>query len=124
MIEQLLHKKYALCITTYENYGGPDALKVLKRLATLSGAYLSGALAYKTPFNAGVASNAPVISKADRLAAKLLGDIRNEKTYPFQRIKQWLVINIGLKRFVLNKRELYAGVQKRWTELGLISSGQ
>ncbi|MGN0586743.1 MAG: flavodoxin family protein, partial [Oscillospiraceae bacterium] len=51
VIEQLLHKKYAVCVSTYGNYGGNDALKVLKSLVTLSGAYLCGAFAVKLPFN-------------------------------------------------------------------------
>jgi hypothetical protein len=123
VIEQLLYRKYALCVTTYENYGGPDALKVLKRLVTLSGASLSGAMAYRLPFNSDAASNAALAAKADKLALRLYYDMRGKKRYTFQRLKQWLVLNVGLKRFILRKQADYAGVQKRWTELGLLSPG-
>ena len=124
VIEQLLHRKYALCITTYENYGGPDALKVLKRLVTLSGASLTGAMAYRLPFNSDAASDAALVHKADRLALRLFRDIKGGRAYLFQRVKQWLVINVGLKRFILSKREHYAGVRRRWMKLGLLSSGR
>jgi multimeric flavodoxin WrbA len=77
VIEQLLHGKYALCVTTYENYGGKDALKVIKSLVTLSGADLTGAYSYKTPFNSKVMSNTELISKISRLSLKLFKSIKN-----------------------------------------------
>ena len=77
-------------------------------------------MAYRLPFNSDAASNAALVRKADKLALRLYRDIKDGRAYLFQRAKQWLVINVGLKRFVLSKREDYASIRKRWMELGLL----
>lgn len=38
VIEQLLHKKYAITVTTGKNYGSKDTSKVLNRFMSYSGA--------------------------------------------------------------------------------------
>lgn len=50
VIEQLLFGKYAISISTYENYGGKDTAKILNKLFCYSGAAISKSLAMKTPF--------------------------------------------------------------------------
>ena len=119
VIEQLLHKKYAVCVSTYENYGGSDSLKVLKNLVTLSGAYLSGAFTLKLPFNSNYTTNTKLNKLSEKYAVRIFNDISKKRIRPFQRLKQELVIKIGLKSFVLNKGEKYEAVQKRWKILGL-----
>ena len=119
VIEQLLHKKYAVCVSTYENYGGNDSLKVLKNLVTLSGSYLSGAFTFKLPFNSNYAENKRLNELSEKYAVKIFDDISKKRIYPLQRIRQNFVIKIGLKSFVSNKGEKYEAVQKRWEKLGL-----
>lgn len=52
-MEQSLYGKYAISVTTYENYGGRDCAKVLNKLLTYSGATLCGTIAFrkKVPSN-------------------------------------------------------------------------
>lgn len=120
VIEQLLNKKYAFCITTYENYGGHAALKVLKSLVTLSGAILSGAFHVKIPFNHDISSDTALSKKTKKYALMLFHDIVQQKKHLFQRLKQQSVVKIGLKPFILRKGKEYAGVQKRWSDIGLL----
>lgn len=51
VIEQLLYKKCAMSVVTYENYGGKDASKILDRLLLYSGAKISDSLCMKIPFS-------------------------------------------------------------------------
>lgn len=120
VVEQLLHKKYAVCVTTYENYGGHESLKIMKNLVTRSGAELTGAFSEKIPFNSNLTNNAGINNKAKTLALKLFSDIERKKVYVFQRLKQKLVRNIGIKPFILRKGKNYEAVQKRWSRLGLL----
>lgn len=48
VMEQLVYGKYAISVTTYENYGGQDAAKVLKRLLGYSGVRISGMIVAKS----------------------------------------------------------------------------
>lgn len=120
VIEQLLHKKYALCVTTYENYGGGTALKVLKNLVTLSGANLCGTIIEKMPFNSDCSSNKILNLYIRKRTLKLYNAIEQKKFYFLQRLKQKIVIAVGLKSFILRKGKSYDSVQKRWTEIGLL----
>ena len=51
VMEQLLHGKYAICVTTYENYGGRDSTKILNKLLLYSGAKISASIALRNRFN-------------------------------------------------------------------------
>lgn len=120
VIEQLLRNQYSLCVTTYENYGGNKASNVLKSLVTLSGARLCGAIVQKVPFNSDYSSNFKLNAKTDKLAHKLYKEIKKQKLHPLQKLKHKIVINIGLKPFILRKGYSYDGVRKRWSEIGLL----
>lgn len=120
VIEQLLHRKYALSVTTYENYGGKEASGVLNKLLRLSGAVMCGSVVEKIPFNSDCSSNSKLNSKVKRCVQRLYNDIEQQKNYRFQRIKRKLIFGIGLKPFVLHKGDSYAGVKKRWSQIGLL----
>lgn len=124
VIEQLLNKQYALCVTTYENYGGNKASAVLKSLVTLSGAKLSGRITKKVPFNSDCSSDNKLNRQINKHALKFFNDIKDHKPYFLQKIKQKIVINIGLKPFILRKGNSYKGVQRRWFEIGLLKQSK
>ena len=121
VIEQLLSDKYSLCVATYENYGGQTALKILKSLTTLSGSVLSGAIALKIPFNSNYSLNRQVDKIAQKYSDKLYKDIFYKRSHIVQKIKQYFVINVGLKPFVLQKGDNYKAVRERWCELGILA---
>ena len=53
VMEQLLYGKYAISVTTYENYGGTDTAKIMNRLLSYSGAKVCGKILFrkKSPSN-------------------------------------------------------------------------
>lgn len=51
VMEQLLHGKYAISVTTYENYGGRDSAKILNKLLLYSGAKICASIALRNRFN-------------------------------------------------------------------------
>ncbi|MBD5113360.1 MAG: flavodoxin family protein [Ruminococcaceae bacterium] len=120
VIEQLLYKKYALCVTTYENYGGKTALKVLTDLVKLSGAAVCGSISAKIPFNAKCADIPMLSVKADKCAEKLYSSIKRKKLYPLQRIFQTIAANVGIKPLIKRKGSAYEAVSRRWKELGAL----
>ncbi len=107
VMEQLLHGKYAISVTTYENYGGGDSSKILNRLLSYSGAKISG----KIVFRKGQKCPDKNIRK---LADTLYRDIKSKHKYIFQSIKQYLIFTIGIKPFVLKNMREYAGVVMHW----------
>ena len=119
VVEQLLYDKYTLCVATYENYGGYSAFRVLKNLVTLSGSFLTGKIVVKLPFNSDYSSIPKLNKVSEKYALRLHKSIKEKKQYNLQKIKRSLVINIGLKQFVLRKGNDYNAVQKRWRDIGL-----
>lgn len=120
VIEQLLYGKYALCVATYENYGGGKSAGVLKSLVKLSGASLSGSITEKLPFNSVNGEDAALDNKARKYALKLFSDIKKRKKYHFQKMVQKIIQNVGIKPLIIRKGDRYVAVRRRWTELGLI----
>lgn len=117
VIEQLLYGKYALCVATYENYGGKTALKVLTDLVKLSGASLCGSIAAKIPFNAKCADIPMLNVKADKCAEKLYSSIERRKRYSMQELVRAIAANVGIKPLILRKGD---AVRRRWKELGVL----
>ncbi len=65
-------------------------------------------------------SSIPKLNKvSEKYALRLHKSIKEKKQYNLQKIKRSLVINIGLKQFVLRKGNDYNAVQKRWRDIGL-----
>lgn len=120
VIEQLLYGKYALCVATYENYGGNTTAKVLNSLVTLSGASLCGNITEKIPFNSAYSSNEALSRRAEKCAEKLYKSIEQNKQYVFQKIKHKIIIEAGLKPFIKRKGDAYASIQQRWKALNIL----
>lgn len=119
ILEQLLHNKYSIAITTYENYGGNSALKVIKNVLSLSGATISGSMCSKMPFNSTYSIDSASKNKIAKLSNRLYNDISKHRTYPLQNIKHNIVMKIGILPFVLKKGDDYAGVLHHWTSRGI-----
>ena len=113
VIEQLLHKKYAISIATGENYGSKDTSKILNKLLQYSGAYLSGKVICNVPFNNNPC-NEGLEKLLKKLSKKLYTDIKTHKKYPLQSIFHKAIFAIGIKPFVKLKGNLYQGVISKW----------
>lgn len=118
VIEQLLNKKYAICVSTGENYGNRDSLKVLTKLISYSGARLSAKIKCTQPFNSEIEKK--YISKSVKAAERLYRDITKEKKYLLQAMFHKVIYTVGIKPFVLRKGSAYHGVITRWKEMQLI----
>ena len=118
VIEQLLYDKYAISVSTFENYGGDETIKVLNNLFTYSGALLSGQIKVKISFNMDPI-NKKISNKIDKISNRLYCDISNRKKYIFQRIKRKIIFSIGIKPFVKKKGNEYKGVLIKWRDIGI-----
>lgn len=118
VIEQLLYNKYAISISTYENYGGNKTSKILKDLIVYSGATLSGSINVKQDFNKDPI-NKKISSKIQRVSKDLYKDISNKRQHFFQRIFRLIIFNVGIKPFVKKKGEEYKGVLNKWSRIGI-----
>ena len=120
VIEQLLYGKYAVSISTGENYGSKDTDKILRKLLSYSGAEISGRIIFNTPFNKKIESNAAIIKYAEKIADKLFYDIKNKKNHFLQKIFHNIIFNVGIKPFVIKKGEIYSGVIEKYRRLEII----
>ena len=114
VMEQLLYGKYAICVTTYENYGGMDSAKILNRLLSYSGAKISGEVVVRNKFNRNPLEDIRVKRGVYKKVNRLYKDIVGKRRYIFQNIKHFIVFRIGIKPFVLKKGLQYEGVIKHW----------
>lgn len=117
VIEQLLYGKYAVSVTTGENYGSRDASAVLGKLLKYSGAALSGKIICDLPFGSGITEKTR--EKASRTADRLFKDISSKKIYFFQSLVHKIIFNAGIKPFVERKGESYSGVVTKWEKIGI-----
>ena len=116
VIEQLLFNKYAVSVTTGENYGSKDANKILNKLLSYSGAKISRKLVLNAPFNSTFCDE----KRASDIADKLYKDIIINNAYLFQKIKHRIIFSMGIKPFVQKKGKKYQGVTNRWKKTGII----
>lgn len=114
VMEQLLYGKYAISVTTYENYGGRNSSQILNRLLSYSGAKISGT----------VVANSLVASQLSRNTRKTVNtfyqDIKERRKYIFQNIKHFIIFRIGIKPFVIKNTSRYAGVIRYWKSKNII----
>lgn len=119
VIEQLLYGKYAISLITYENYGGKDAEKVLKRLLSYSGAKVSSSLLIKNKFSNNPVENTHTKGLIEKSMDKLYLDIKEKRKYLFQSLVHKIIFNLGIKPFVLKKGEEYESVVSQWSDRGI-----
>ena len=114
VIEQLLRGKYAVGIATGENYGSRDTARVLNRLFSYSGAYISDTVICNAPFS----SKQFPADRVVRAAGRLYADIAGQRVYPVQAAKSRVIFRFGILPFVQRKGAQYQGVTDRWQACG------
>lgn len=119
VIEQLLSKKYAICIATGENYGNGDTINILSKLVKYSGAALIGKIRVNIPFNSNADFGTKIKNKISILSYKMVKNINNKAKYRTQAIIHRLVFSVGIKPFVLKKGAVYSGVLEKWQRYGV-----
>ena len=116
VMEQMLHGKHSIIVTTGINYGKNDAEAVLKRLVVYSGGYVSARISENIPFNDRAMARERTQKKCIRAASRLLSDISKDRKPALQRIFNLIVFHLGIKPFVYKNREKYDGVINKWVE--------
>ncbi len=116
VIEQLLYRKYALSVVTYENYGGADAARSLHKLFRYSGAKISGTILHKSAFSLNPLLNIGTKENIQKAAEKFYRDIRKQRPYFLQTFIHSLIFMVGIRPFVQKRGEAYAGVLRHWTD--------
>ena len=119
VIEQLLHGKYCVTITTGENYGNKDALKVLNNLVLYSGGKKCCSFAMNVPFNNTEAVREKLTTKCNKASQKLIIGLKKKKQYPTQTLLNNTIRIIGIRPLIKKKGSQYQGVIDKWTKLGL-----
>lgn len=114
VIEQLLHKKYAISVATCENYGGNETLRIINNLLSRSGAQISGSILAKVPFSSDPLENTKIKNTIHQAATTFYKDINHQKIYFYQTLKHFIIFKIGIVPFVKRKGRDYAGVLKHW----------
>lgn len=121
VMEQLLYGKYAISVTTYENYGGRDSAKILNKLLLYSGATICGSIVLRNRFNENPMKNIRLKQRIDKVANSFYGDIVERRRYMIQGLIHSIVFKIGIQPFVKRKGMEYEGVMKHWKNNNIIS---
>ena len=119
VIEQLLFGKYAVSVSTYENYGGKDTAQILNKLLCYSGGTISDSLVIKTPFSTNPLRNSKTHNIVDKATDKFYKDIYKQKTYLYQRIRHFIIFRLGILPFVRKKGNEYQGVLTKLEKQGI-----
>lgn len=120
VMEQLLHGKYAISVTTYENYGGRDSAKILNRLLSYSGSKISGSIVFRNGFNANPLEDIRLKQKIRKVVQTFYCDIVGKRKYIVQSMKHFIVFRIGIQPFVISKGSQYDGVIKNWKKRNIV----
>lgn len=114
VMEQLLYGKYAISVTTYENYGGRDSSKILNRLLSYSGAKISGTIVSKNKFNSNPMEDIRLKENIEKVVNRFYRDLVGKSKYMLQSMKHLFIFRIGIQPFVMKNSSRYDGVIKHW----------
>lgn len=114
VMEQLLYGKYAISVSTYENYGGRDSAKILNRLLSYSGAKISGTIVSRNKFDANPFEDIRLRENIEKVVDRFYRDVVGKRKYMLQSIKHFIIFRLGIQPFVIGKGSQYDGVIKQW----------
>ena len=119
VIEQLLHDKYCIIVTTGENYGNKNASKVLKNLVLYSGGKICDSITFKVPFNDVDFVRDELGNRCHQSSGKLLTSLKSKKKFLLQTMIHNIVLTIGIRPLIKRKGALYQGVIDKWKSKGI-----
>jgi len=121
LVEQALHKKPCIVMTTYANAQGRQTLSFMNKLVMTSGGYSTSKIAIKVPFN-GNPISPQVALKLSSAAKRLYRSIHNDGKSQslFSRLFGFVAFHIVLKPMAMKSPKEYRGVLERWVERGLM----
>lgn len=120
VMEQLLYGKYAISVSTYENYGGRDTARIINKLLLYSGAKICGTMVVKNQFNKNPMEDVHIKQKVNKTVNTFYRDIVVGRKYRIQGLIHSIVFNIGIRPFVKKKGMKYEGVIKNWKNHNIV----
>ena len=121
VIEQLLHGKYDISVSTYENYGGRDTAKILTKLLSYSGAKICDTIVWKNTFNKNPMEDVHLKRRVEKSAHSFYGDILKRRRYRIQGLIHAIIFKMGILPFVRKKGTEYEGVIKHWKKKNIVN---
>lgn len=95
VMEQLLYGKYAISVTTYENYGGRDSAKILNRLLSYSGAKISGTIVSRNKFNSNPLKDIRLKENVEKVVCRFQPFVRKNGSQYDGVITHWKKRNVA-----------------------------
>lgn len=120
-MEQLLYGKYAISVSTYENYGGSDTAKIINKLLLYSGAKICSSIVVRNQFNKNPMDDIRIKRKVDKEIKAFYRDIGERRRYWIPGLIHFIVFKIGIQPFVKKKGVEYEGVIKNWKNHNIVS---
>ena len=117
VMEQLLLNKQLFLITTYENAGGHQAMKVVNNLSIYAGASIGAKVIIKNAFNKNPLTQSRIVKRIDKASEKYCKAVKRNRKSNKQKLLHTIVFNIGIKPFVIRQGERYQAVVNRWGDL-------
>ncbi len=118
---QLLYNKAGFIVSTYENYSGGQAIKIMSRLLLYSGASRKGSFLLKLNFNEDPFTNPRNLQNFRRKLDQFYRQLKEHKGKKLQeRLLHHIIIHIGIKPRIMKQPERYTGIINRWKELNII----
>lgn len=121
VMEQLLYGKYAISVTTYENYGGRDSAKIINKLLSYSGAKISGSIVSQNRFNANPLKDIRLKENVEKVVCRFHRDVIGKRKYLLQSIRHLIIFRVGIQPFVMKKGAQYDGVIAHWKKRNIVN---
>lgn len=121
VMEQLLYGKYAISVTTYENYGGRDTAKIINKLLSYSGAKICSSIVLRNKFNENPIEDFRIKQRVEKVVNSFYRDIVERRKYIIQGLIHSIVFKMGIQPFVKRKGVEYEGVIKHWKNNNIVS---
>ena len=94
--------------------------KVLDNLVLYSGGKIGDHILLKIPFNGISGMEKAITRKTFRASERLIWEIKGKKKHPVQCFCHRIIFRLGIRPFVREKGDAYAGVVRKWKERGII----
>ena len=106
-----------MSVITCENYGGRDAVKILNKLLSYSGAKICDSIVLRNRFNENPMDDVLIKQRVDKAVNSFYRDIAERRRYRIQGLLHFIVFRLGIQPFVKKKGVEYEGVMNHWVNI-------
>ncbi len=122
-VEQALHGKYGMSVSTYEIADGCQVNRILNKFLLVSGAIRTESVCIKAEFNSDPMIRGDSRQQLEKKVERFYSAIQKQqrKSWFEQVFTDFFLIHVIWKPFVLKHKRRYAGVIRSWEQKHLIS---